>query len=64
MTRLLFEGTRTVGVEYLHNDTIHQVRVNQEVILKGWGVRFTQAADALRDWERGIPALARHSHRR
>ncbi|MDZ8239452.1 MAG: GMC family oxidoreductase N-terminal domain-containing protein [Nostoc sp. ChiQUE01a] len=32
-TRLLFEGTRTVGVEYLHNGTLHQVRVNQEVIL-------------------------------
>jgi choline dehydrogenase len=31
--RLLFEGTRTVGVEYLHEGTIHQVRVNQEVIL-------------------------------
>ena len=32
-TRLLFEGTRTVGVEYLHNGTLYQVRVNQEVIL-------------------------------
>lgn len=33
VTRLLFEGTRTVGVEYLHNGTSHQVRANQEVIL-------------------------------
>ena len=33
VTRLLLEGTRTVGVEYLHQGTIHQVRVNQEVIL-------------------------------
>lgn len=33
VTRLLFEGTRTVGVEYLHNGTIHQSFVNQEVIL-------------------------------
>lgn len=33
VTRLLFEGTRTVGVEYLHENTLHQVRVNQEVIL-------------------------------
>ena len=33
VTRLLFEGTRTVGVEYLHEGTLHQVRVNQEVIL-------------------------------
>lgn len=32
-TRLLFEGTRTVGVEYLHEGTLHQVRVNQEVIV-------------------------------
>lgn len=33
VTRLLFEGTRTVGVEYLHEGTLHQVHVNQEVIL-------------------------------
>jgi choline dehydrogenase len=33
VTRLLFEGTRTVGVEYLHEGTLHQVRVNSEVIL-------------------------------
>jgi choline dehydrogenase len=33
VTRLLFEGTRTVGVEYRHEGTLHQVRVNQEVIL-------------------------------
>ncbi|MFB8788307.1 MAG: GMC family oxidoreductase N-terminal domain-containing protein [Potamolinea sp.] len=33
VTRLLFEGTRTIGVEYLHNDTLHQAFVNQEVIL-------------------------------
>lgn len=33
VTRLLFEGTRAVGVEYLHEGTLHQVRVNQEVIL-------------------------------
>ncbi|MEH1841559.1 MAG: GMC family oxidoreductase N-terminal domain-containing protein [Nostoc sp.] len=33
VTRLLFEGTRTVGVEYLHEGMLHQVRVNQEVIL-------------------------------
>jgi choline dehydrogenase len=32
-TRLLFEGTCTVGMEYLKEGTIHQVRVNQEVIL-------------------------------
>ena len=33
VTRLLFEGTRTVGVEYILEGTLHQVRVNQEVIL-------------------------------
>jgi choline dehydrogenase len=33
VTRLLFEGTRTVGVEYLHEGTLHQVRVDREVIL-------------------------------
>ena len=33
VTRLLFEGTCTVGVEYLHEGTLHQVHVNQEVIL-------------------------------
>ncbi|ARV57531.1 choline dehydrogenase [Nostocales cyanobacterium HT-58-2] len=38
VTRLLFEGTRTVGVEYLHNGTMHQVRVNQEVILSAGAI--------------------------
>ncbi|HEY9834775.1 MAG TPA: GMC family oxidoreductase N-terminal domain-containing protein [Stenomitos sp.] len=33
VTRLLFEGTHTVGVEYLHEGMLHQVSVNQEVIL-------------------------------
>jgi choline dehydrogenase len=33
VTRLLFEGTCTVGVEYLHEGTLHQIYVNQEVIL-------------------------------
>ena len=33
VTRLLFEGTRTVGVEYLHEGMLHQVRVNKEVIV-------------------------------
>jgi choline dehydrogenase len=33
VTRLLFEGTRTVGVEYLHEGALHQVRVDREVIL-------------------------------
>jgi choline dehydrogenase len=33
VTRLLFEGTRAVGVEYLHEGTLHQVGVNREAIL-------------------------------
>ncbi|HEY9605041.1 MAG TPA: GMC family oxidoreductase N-terminal domain-containing protein [Allocoleopsis sp.] len=33
VTRLLFQGTRTVGVEYLYEGTLHQVHVNQEVIV-------------------------------
>jgi choline dehydrogenase len=33
VTRLLFEGTRTVGVEYRHEGILHQVKINQEVIL-------------------------------
>jgi len=33
VTRLLFEGTHAVGVEYLHESTLHQVRVDREVIL-------------------------------
>ncbi|WP_229556151.1 GMC family oxidoreductase N-terminal domain-containing protein [Nostoc sp. XA010] len=33
VTRLLFEETRAVGVEYLHEGMLHQVRVNSEVIL-------------------------------
>ncbi|MBD2077105.1 GMC family oxidoreductase N-terminal domain-containing protein [Phormidium sp. FACHB-592] len=33
VTRLLFEGNRAVGVEYLHEGALQQVRVNSEVIL-------------------------------
>ncbi|OWY63984.1 choline dehydrogenase [cyanobacterium TDX16] len=33
VTRLLFEKTRAVGVEYLQEGRLHQVRVNAEVIL-------------------------------
>jgi choline dehydrogenase len=33
VTRLLFEGTRTVGVEYLHEGMLHQIGVEREVIL-------------------------------
>jgi len=43
----LFEGTHTVGVEYLHEGA---PRVNQEVILGGHD-RFAQAADAIWHWD-------------
>jgi choline dehydrogenase len=33
VNRLLFEETRAVGVEYLHQGKLHQVKVNREVIL-------------------------------
>lgn len=33
VSRLLFENTRAVGVEYLYEGRLHQVKVNQEVIL-------------------------------
>ncbi|RCJ32629.1 choline dehydrogenase [Nostoc punctiforme NIES-2108] len=33
VTRILFKGTSTIGVEYLHQGTLKQVYVNQEVIL-------------------------------
>ena len=33
VTQLLFEGTRAVGVEYLNEGMLHQVRVEREVIL-------------------------------
>ena len=33
VTRLLFEGTRTIGVEYLREGMLHQIGANQEVIV-------------------------------
>ena len=36
-TRLLFEDSRTVGVEYLQEGMLHQARVNSEVILCAGG---------------------------
>ncbi|GAA6619238.1 GMC family oxidoreductase [Scytonema sp. NUACC26] len=33
VTRLLFIGTRVIGVEYLYEGTLHQIGVNREVIL-------------------------------
>ncbi|MDZ8026797.1 MAG: GMC family oxidoreductase N-terminal domain-containing protein [Nostoc sp. DedQUE11] len=38
VTKLLFEGTQTVGVEYIHQGTIHQVCVKKEVILSAGAI--------------------------
>ncbi|MCC5647088.1 GMC family oxidoreductase N-terminal domain-containing protein [Nostoc sp. CHAB 5824] len=38
VTRLLFEGTRTVGVEYIYQGTIYQSFVKQEVILSAGAI--------------------------
>ena len=64
VTRLLFEGTRAVGVEYLHGGTLHQVQANQEVILSAGAFDSPKLlllsgignADYLQDM--GIPVVA------
>jgi choline dehydrogenase len=35
VTRILFDGTRAVGVRYLQANTEHEVRANREIILSG-----------------------------
>ena len=64
VTRLLFEGTRTVGVEYLHDGTLHQVRVNSEVILSAGAfdspklLMLSGIGDAQHLQAMGIPVVA------
>ncbi len=41
-TRLLFEGTRVVGVSYVHNGETRQVYAHQEVILCGGAINSPQ----------------------
>jgi choline dehydrogenase len=41
-TRILFEGTRAVGVAYRHNGDTHEGRVNREVILAGGALNSPQ----------------------
>ncbi len=41
-TRVLFEGTRAVGVEYEQGGTLHQVRARREVILSGGSINSVQ----------------------
>ncbi|HEY9598757.1 MAG TPA: GMC family oxidoreductase N-terminal domain-containing protein, partial [Cyanophyceae cyanobacterium] len=42
VTRLLFEGTRVVGLAYLHNGETHQIKVRKEVILSGGSINSPQ----------------------
>jgi choline dehydrogenase len=42
VTRILFEGTLAVGVEYVHNDRVKQVYADQEVILSGGAINSPQ----------------------
>lgn len=41
-TRILFEGTRAIGVEYRRGTKLHQVRASREVILSGGSVNSPQ----------------------
>lgn len=41
-TRVLVEGTRAVGVEWLENGALHQARASREVILSGGAVNSPQ----------------------
>ena len=41
-TRVLFEGTRAVGVEYRRHGELHQVRARREVILSGGALNSPQ----------------------
>lgn len=64
VTRLLFEKTRAVGVEYLHDGMLHQVRVNSEVILSAGAfdspklLLLSGIGDARHLREKGIPVVA------
>ena len=42
VTRVLFEGSRAVGVEYLQAGRIHQMRCNGDVILSGGAINSPQ----------------------
>lgn len=41
-TRILFEGTRAVGIEYEQGGTLHQVRASREVLLSGGSINSVQ----------------------
>ncbi|MEO6856536.1 MAG: GMC family oxidoreductase N-terminal domain-containing protein, partial [Rhodoferax sp.] len=42
VTRVLFEGRRAVGIEFLQNGTLHQVKAHREVILSGGAINSPQ----------------------
>ena len=42
VTRILFEGTRAVGVEYLHNGQVVRMRARREVIVAGGAINSPQ----------------------
>ncbi|MBG1245102.1 GMC family oxidoreductase [Nostoc sp. NZL] len=64
VTRLLFENARTVGVEYLHEGTLHQVKVNSEMILSAGAfdspklLMLSGIGDAEHLQAMGIPVVA------
>jgi choline dehydrogenase len=64
VTRLLFEGTRTVGVKYLHEGTLHQVSIDREAILSAGAfdspklLMMSGIGDATHLQALGIPVVA------
>lgn len=41
-TRILFEGSRAVGIEYQHGGNVHRVKARKEIILSGGAVNSPQ----------------------
>ena len=41
-TKVLFNGQKAVGVEYVQNGKVHKVHANQEVILSGGAINSPQ----------------------
>ncbi|MDF5717703.1 MAG: GMC family oxidoreductase N-terminal domain-containing protein [Rhizonema sp. NSF051] len=64
VTRLLFDGTRAVGVEFLREGMLHQVRVNHEVIVSAGSfdspklLMLSGVGDTAKLQAMGIPVVA------
>ncbi|QBD80391.1 choline dehydrogenase [Ktedonosporobacter rubrisoli] len=64
VTRILFEGTRTIGLAYLKDGVEQQVRVNKEIILCGGAINSPQTlllsgvGPATQLEHMGIPVMA------